>query len=65
MDTKISKIKDYLLHGNSITSYEAFIKFKATRLAAIIHRLRKTYKIHTEMIKDKENKCMYAKYHLK
>jgi hypothetical protein len=65
MDTKISKILNYLLQGNSITSIEAFVKFKATRLAAIIYELRKQHKIHTEMIHDKENKCRYAKYHLK
>ncbi len=39
--TKISDVYNYLSTGREITSMQAFVMFKATRLSAIIHVLRK------------------------
>lgn len=36
------KVLDYLKEHDSITSFEAFEKFKITRLSAVIFDLRKT-----------------------
>lgn len=44
-------IQNRLLHGNSITSMEAFEELKITRLAAIIHILRAKLKIPIETIR--------------
>lgn len=41
MRGKTKKVLEYLQTNNSITSMDAFIKFKATRLSAIIFNLRK------------------------
>ena len=38
--TKTAQIRQYLEDGNKITSMEAFQKFGATRLSAIIFELR-------------------------
>lgn len=41
MRGKTKKVLEYLIENGSITSMDAFIKFKATRLSAIIFNLRK------------------------
>jgi hypothetical protein len=41
MATKTQKVLDYLLSGKSITSWDAIQKFHATRLSAIIFKLKK------------------------
>lgn len=39
--SKRDKVEAYLLDGNTITSYEAFTRFGATRLSSIIFDLKK------------------------
>ena len=41
MRGKTKKVLEYLQTNGSITTLDAFIKFKATRLSAIIFNLRK------------------------
>jgi len=66
MQTKVSQIKKHLLKKKSITSWDAIILYKATRLSAIIFNLRKSgYDIATHNIKSKDdngNNTSYAKY---
>lgn len=50
------------LQENSITSWEAISKYRITRLADVIYRLRKDHNITTEIVK--ENKKQWAKYTL-
>lgn len=46
MRGKTKKVLEYLQENGSITTLDAFIKFRATRLSAIIFNLRKYgYKI--------------------
>jgi hypothetical protein len=66
MQTKIELIKKHLTKKKNITSWEAIIQYKATRLSAIIHTLRKRgYDIATQNIQSKDangNTCTFAKY---
>ena len=61
-----SKVLDYIKENGSITSYEAFTEFGATRLAAIIFELRKIgYPIITLMVDGynrEGNPVRYGKY---
>lgn len=63
--TQKSAILDHLKNKGSITSNEAFLKYGATRLAAVIHELRKGYDIRTQRV-DATNRygehCHYARY---
>lgn len=46
--SQIKDVLNYLIECGSISSFEAFEKFHITRLASIIHRLRKRgYEIET------------------
>lgn len=49
-DTKIKKVREYLLTGRSITQKEAIEMFAAYRLSSIIFKLRETLKIETRLI---------------
>lgn len=61
--SKVEDVLKYLQAGNTITSMEAFEKFQATRLSAIIYDLRKAeYDIVT--INKKGNRCIYVEYKL-
>lgn len=66
--TKQYKVERYFIQNGKITSIEAIERFKATRLSAIIYRLKKSgYVIDTEMVYktnangEREN---FAIYHL-
>lgn len=63
--TQKMAILEHLKDKGSITSNEAFSKYGATRLAAIVHKLRKNYDIVTQRI-DTTNRygehCQYARY---
>lgn len=62
--TKTSKVLEYLEDGNRITSYEAFMKYKITRLSSIIFNLKKAgYNILTETKVSKDG-THYAEYYL-
>lgn len=50
------------LQENSITSWEAISKYRITRLADVIYRLRKDHNISREIIR--EGKKSWAKYTL-
>ena len=67
--TKASQVLKHLEQQRSITSYEAFKLYGATRLSSIIFVLReKGYDIVTlnETSKDRNgNTCNYARYVLK
>lgn len=64
--TKQSLIQKHLTKKKSITSWEAIMLYKATRLSAIIHGMKKRgYDIVTKSIKSKDvngNDCTFAKY---
>ena len=56
------QVLEHLKANGSITSLEAFERYRATRLASIIHRLRDRYEITTMMIDSKDGGSPYAKY---
>ena len=64
--TKLELIKKHLLNKKSITSWDAILNYKATRLSAIIFTLRKSgWDIATDSIHSLDtngNTCTYAKY---
>lgn len=67
--TKTEKVKIHLENVGHITSLEAIKEYGATRLSAIIYRLRHTYKmnIQNEIIDFTDrfgNEAKYVKYHL-
>jgi hypothetical protein len=63
---KTQKVKTHLLKNKVITSWEAIKLYKATRLSAIIHRLRKDgLQISTQTVSQIDgngHNCNYAKY---
>lgn len=59
------KIISYLTPpGRTITTFQAFIKFRITRLASRMNEIKKTHSIHKELVWDKKNKIHYIKYSL-
>ena len=64
--TKINLVKKHLIKKKSITSWDAIINYKATRLSAIIFNLRNSgWNISTNPITSKDdngNSTTYAKY---
>ncbi len=62
MESKISKVKEYLEKNKSITSWDAFVLFQLTRLSSVIFELRHKYKMNiiTEPMRSKRSN--YAKY---
>ena len=56
------QVLEHLKQYGSITQLEAFPKYKAMRLAAIIIRLRKRYDIKTVMETDPNTGSQYARY---
>lgn len=63
MVTKTQKVLDYLKRGKKITSWEAIMKFKATRLSAIIFNLKeKGYPIKSELVYDVDSDGEPIKY---
>ena len=61
--SKTAAVLAHLKKGKTITSWQAFEKFRATRLADIIFKLRNCgHDISTEMIEDNETR--YARYRL-
>jgi len=59
-------IEDWLLEGNTITSLEAWKMFGVSRLASIVHRLRRTYgaALVTDMIEVQPENTTIARYKL-
>lgn len=67
--TQINAIRNHLKKHKSITSWEAILKYGATRLSGIIYKLRNRYnwKIKTKKIAVKNRfgyYCNIAKYEL-
>ena len=64
-ETKIAKVKEHLMSGKSITSWEAIRLYRATRLSAIIFELKNRHglTIASELIT--EDGVHYSKYSLK
>lgn len=64
--TKTNQILNHLQQYGTITSWQAFTNYGATRLSAIIFVLRKRgydIKTKTELITDRNgNTCQFAKY---
>jgi len=56
------QVLEHLKANGSITSLEAFERYRATRLASVIHRLRDTYNITTIMMESNDGGAQYAKY---
>jgi hypothetical protein len=65
-ETQIRTVREWLEAGNTITSYEAFIKWKITRLSAVIHTLIHTYgvRISGEMELNNTTNKRYKRYKL-
>lgn len=59
------QVLEHLKRYGSITQLEAFTKYKAMRLAAIIIRLRTRYNIVTVMETDPNTGSQYARYYYK
>lgn len=60
-----AKLKTYLLMGKSITSNQALKRWRTSRLAVFINRLRNEgMNIDTEMVTDKRTGDVYGKYKL-
>ncbi|MHC4361177.1 MAG: helix-turn-helix domain-containing protein [Planctomycetota bacterium] len=62
---KSKLVESHLRSGKTLTSLEAIEMWGVTRLAAIIHTLRKEYNISTTMIKVPDrfgNECEVAEY---
>jgi hypothetical protein len=61
--TKIDKVAHHLVTKKKITSWEAIMLYRATRLADIIFNLRNEgWLINTKMVKN--NDTRYAEYFL-
>ena len=61
--SKTAAVLAHLKRGRTITSWQAFEQFRATRLADIIFKLRgHGYNITTELVEDE--KTRYARYRL-
>ena len=62
MDTQNKKILDHIKHFGGITTYEAFMYYKITRLSARIYELRRAgHDIRKVMVGTEKN--TYAKYY--
>lgn len=69
MENKTQKVKEHLLKYGEIDTWTAIQKYGATRLSAIIYRLRNEYDMnietHERCVKDRNNNtCNYALYKL-
>ena len=64
-ETKIAKVKEHLMSGKSITSWEAIQLYGCTRLSAVIFELKNRHglTISSELIT--EDGVHYSKYSLK
>lgn len=61
--SKTAAVYNHLKKGKTITSWEAFTQFRATRLADIIFRLRNQgHKIGTELVDDGTTR--FARYRM-
>lgn len=61
--SKTAAVLAHLKRGRTITSMQAFEKFRATRLADIVFKLRgQGYNISTELVEDE--KTRFARYRL-
>lgn len=64
-ENKTKNVLNHLIQNGSITSWEAIEKYRATRLSAIIFKLKERgYDIVTEMKHDTESKTRWGVYHL-
>lgn len=68
-ETKIKPVHEHLLKYGEIDTWTAIQKYGATRLSAIIYRLRNEYDMnietHERCVKDRNNNtCNYALYKL-
>lgn len=65
-ETQIRTVREWLEAGNTITSYEAFIKWKITRLSSVIHDLIHMYglRIAGEMELNNTTNKRYKRYKL-
>ena len=60
-----ANLKTYLLMGKSITQAQALKRWKTSRLAVFINRLRNDgMEIDTEMVTDKRTGDTFARYKL-
>ncbi len=69
MKNKTQKVREHLLKYGEIDTWTAIQKYGATRLSAIIYRLRNVYDMnietHERCVKDRNNStCNYALYKL-
>ena len=65
-ETQIRIVRQWLENGGSITSYEAFIMWKITRLSSVIHQLIHIYglRIGGEMELNITTNKRYKRYRL-
>lgn len=60
--SQLKKIKDALENGAVLTSFDAFTRFRCTKLATRISELKRTeYKVETRMVAS-ESGARFAEY---
>ena len=64
METQIKQIREHLKRFKSITSWDAIKKYRATRLSAIIFRLREQG-MNIESKRESGNGKQWVRYALK
>ena len=64
--TQRMAVMEYLQTGHSITSLQAISLFGCTRLSGVIHYLRESHEIRTELleVKTRYGVATIARYHL-
>jgi hypothetical protein len=61
-ETKTGNVKKHLQKKGSITSWDAIIKYQATRLSAIIFNLKNKHGMIIESVRQEKDGVHFAKY---
>lgn len=61
-DSKFAKIKKHLQKKGSITSWDAIIKYQATRLSAVIYLLKNRDGMLIDSVRQSKDGVSFVKY---
>ena len=61
-ETKIAKVKQHLKKKGSITSWDAILKYQATRISAIIFLLKNRDGMVIESVRETKKGSTYVRY---
>jgi hypothetical protein len=61
-ETKTGNVKKHLQKKGSITSWDAIIKYQATRLSAIIFNLKNHHGMLIESVRQEKDGVYFVKY---